>query len=282
MVAPAAEVGGDAAELHRRPQKGAPQGIAVFVVVADPVGGLEAEGVELFPRVEERRRVELARTDLALLGNPALDQQREAVTGLDVPAEVHRPGVDLRQLPGEPHPVAPGEQGIGNSGVERIVERRGDRALDPGHFTPPGDRAALGFPGVVRHPTHREPEVGAGPDPGLIRQRIARVAPETHHHAGAEAPRVEPGPLEQAGQIEPEKALAAEEVAQGLPVPQGVAGYHNNRGLGRNRLHGRQRPRLQAAPRPAPLKGEDQGGHDDRQRQRKGKSPHHFSPFAAG
>ena len=71
-----------------------------------------------------------AEPDLALLRHQPLDEHLEAVAGADVPGEVHRPGVDVGEVPRQPLPLAPPEELVVHAGVERHVQRVVDRAPD--------------------------------------------------------------------------------------------------------------------------------------------------------
>ena len=89
-----------------------------------------------------------AEPDLAVLGDQPLEDHLEPVAGLDVAGEVHLPGVDVGEVPGQPLPVGAVELVVGDLRVERLVERVVDRALDPDLLRPPGDRLDHGLPAV--------------------------------------------------------------------------------------------------------------------------------------
>src|SRR6266566_4171919 len=156
MKAPA-EAARDVAEAQRRAQKRAAQRTPLVVVKPLPaVWIVEREGEAGGARNVNARSQDATETSLPLRRLEPLDQDVDAIAGAQIAREVHLPVVHVGDRPGERDALTDGEKGIGDRGVQRIVEiRLNDR----------GGAESLGRPGD-----------------GFDALAPARVAAEARHH----------------------------------------------------------------------------------------------------
>ena len=252
----------DAAELHRGQQEGAAQRAAVGVVEPGlAVGGGPAVGGVPHPADQHLAREDAAEAGLAVLGDQPFRDHPEGVAGADVTAEVHLPGEDVGQIPGQPDPVFGHEEGVEGGVVQRLVERAGDGALEHHRLAGPADRLRHRVPAAVG-PDQRHPLFRAAAEVHPRGDRVIAPALEAEHQAGAEAAGLEEATGRLRGQGEVIQPLPGKELGDRLAAAEGVEP------LGEE--HGHRRQRRDAGPAPGPIAGcrIRSRGDEDHRRQR--------------
>ena len=249
-----AEPARHAAELQRRAQEGPPQRAAALVVEARYArrAVLEVERVARGAGDVDPRREDAAEPPLAFRRLQPLAQHREPVPRPDVPREVHFPIVHVRHRPGERAPLDGRQERVGHRVVERVVQRRLDRARHAQARDRPRHRLQLLDPPRAAA-NHVQPPLGREAHHHAVHDGVGLEAAKVKHEPGPQAPHREAlcrG--EERRIVSPHDAPALERVGERLPSAERI----EELGVGGGDDDGRGGQRT--PPTPCVVRGPDQ------------------------